>query len=512
MKPKIKYLRGCIEIETNNDLGYINVLKKNKLVTRHPTISDRFFFFKNHIGSQMFIQYKQFFLKYWDVEQQVIDELEGFTDYTCSHEPIPIVDIPGVTLKDYQKKSVEYMLSNKKFCIFLGQGTGKTYITITALRSIIAKEGKKKILIVTPKKVIEQYKEDTDKYVDSDVTVINYESLHKIKGPFDIVCFDESHLLKNSSSNMNKHAVRLSADRTYLFTGSPQDKNKHEVLAQLRVLHSWLYPAKYKVNERYFVLDDYGNPIKEKPGTEIDEIITSCSYGDKTDSLLDLPLAHHHIVECTIKDKTFYDTLKNKSVAEVNGDKILVDSPAVLRLRLRQICNGYISFEKFDEDTQLIVPVMHRLENPKEEPFRNLVSNLDTSVIYTQFDYDIKEVSKILDSLGRTYVVVNGKTKEAAPLFKKFKDKEADFLVIQAKSGNAGLNFQHTNNMIFYSLPESFIVFDQCLHRIRRIGQELDCNYYYLITKGTVEVALHRSLKNKKSFSSKMFELYRKEE
>lgn len=512
----MRYLNGCIEVETNHIPGYVNVLKANELFTRHPVKRDVWYFFKNHIGVELFKDHYDFFMKYWDVSDEVIEELFEWSDYTDGHPKIPQHNLDSVVLKYYQQIAVDKMLSNDKYCIFLGQGTGKTIITLTYIKSIFEEEGPQKVLVVTPKKVIGQYSKEAKKYLKQEwipyIEFINYESLSKAKGPYEIICYDESHKLKNCSAQVNKKATALRAKRIYLFTGSPQDKYKHEILAQLKVLQPYLFPAKFKVYERYFFLDDYGNPIKDKKGTELDDIIVAMSYGDQTENLLELPKANHLVHKCKFKDKTIYDTLKKKQVVDIEGNVIMADNPAVLRIKLKEMCNGFLFFDYFDEVTCKQSRKMLELENPKLDTLRELVTSMDTGIIYTQFDYDIVTVSKLLNDLNISHVCVNGKTTDSDPLIESFKEGKVRFLVIQAISGNAGLDLQNTNNMIFYSLPDSYIIFEQCTYRIRRIGQTKECNYYYLITEGTVELAIHRALKNKKSFNNNMFELYRKED
>ncbi|MFA7030312.1 MAG: helicase-related protein, partial [Candidatus Cloacimonadaceae bacterium] len=90
----------------------------------------------------------------------------------------------------------------------------------------------------------------------------------------------------------------------------------------------------------------------------------------------------------------------------------------------------------------------------------------------------------------------------------EFKEGKVNYLVIQSKSGNAGLDLTVTNNVVFYTMPESYIVYHQCKSRIRRIGQEQECNYYHMICRDTVEERVYDSLKRKKSFSTRLFKIY----
>jgi SNF2 family DNA or RNA helicase len=152
------------------------------------------------------------------------------------------------------------------------------------------------------------------------------------------------------------------------------------------------------------------------------------------------------------------------------------------------------------------------VESPKIDKFRELIQTLPKAIIYYEFTSSLNQIEQVLKEEDKKYVVVNGKcnTKKSTLLIEKFKYHREIYLVIQCRSGNAGLDLTNTNNIIFYSLPESYIVFHQCKARIRRIGQLKDCNYYYLICEDSIEELIYSTLKRKKSFTDKVFQNYLK--
>ena len=123
----------------------------------------------------------------------------------------------------------------------------------------------------------------------------------------------------------------------------------------------------------------------------------------------------------------------------------------------------------------------------------------------------MQNLSNICDDLNLNYAIVDGSTskKNADSYIKGFKDGTISFLIMQSKSGNAGLDLTCTNNVIFYALPESYIVFKQCKGRIRRPGQTKVCNYYYFICEDSLEKDMIQSLKKKKSFTTRVFKIYK---
>lgn len=94
-------------------------------------------------------------------------------------------------LRNYQieiSKIANQQLSKRGWTyLAMEMRTGKT---LTALN--IAKNYSK-ILFVTKKKAIPSIQNDIEKIGVENIDVINYESLHKIKGSFDLYILDESH-------------------------------------------------------------------------------------------------------------------------------------------------------------------------------------------------------------------------------------------------------------------------------------------------------------------------------
>jgi len=415
----------------------------------------------------------------------------------------------GITLKDHQDIAVKIMLDNNKFGFFLGTGTGKTLIAITW---ILNKDLTKPILIVTPKKVIGQYKKECAKYLPKEkldlITVTNFEQLHlHFDTAWNSIIIDESHKAKSHTSDANFNLRALvkngPAEHVYLFTGTPQDKSRHDILPQLAILDEKYMPSKSKMYERYFRLDEYYKPKLELTEfkKELTEIISEITWGMETEQAIELTAENNYKVMCP-HPKQVYDRLRDKNIVKIGSDEIVADNEAILKMKLRQICSGHI--KTTEEKPYRVI----KLPNYKNQPFKELIQTLPSAIIYTEFDEDIIEVTKVLDELAYSYVVVNGKTKNSDPLIDKFKDGNVNYLVIQSKSGNAGLDLTVTNNVVFYTMPESYIVYHQCKSRIRRIGQEQECNYYHMICRDTVEERVFDSLKRKKSFSTRLFKIY----
>jgi len=425
-------------------------------------------------------------------------------------EKCKLVVPTGITLKEHQDVAVHKMMQYYKYGFFLGTGTGKTLIAITWLLS----KQPESCLIVTPQKVIGQYRAELDKYIPGNSYVItNYEQLSKFKDQkFEALILDESHRVKNYSSNMNEYCreIAKNAEYVYLFTGTPQDKSRHDILAQLAILDERVMPGKTHTLERYFTFNDYFQPDKEKKefSEELTAIINCYTWGKKTEDVVDLTKENNIIIKCPHPTE-WYDELKNKRIVldSTSNTYCVADNKGVLRIRLREICTGILTTQD-DKYVQSILEV----ESPKINKFRELIQTLPKAIIYYEFTSSLNQIEQVLKEEGKKYVIVNGKcnTKKSTILIERFKYYREIYLVIQCRSGNAGLDLTNTNNIIFYSLPESYIVFHQCKSRIRRIGQLKECNYYYLICENSIEELIYSTLKRKKSFTDKVFQNYLK--
>ena len=447
-------------------------------------------------------------------DKVVLDKIRYFTQaptraitdqYTTIVEPDPI----NKPLMEHQIEAVTRMITYPKYGFFLGTGTGKTLIAISFLMTM----NLTKALIITPKKVIKQYKKELDKYIPNNQCVVtNYEQVSNyINENFDVLILDESHKAKNYTSSISTNIKQISkkTPNVYLFTGTPQDKQRHEIFSQLYLLYDHFMPGKTRFWNRYFNLNDYYKPKSEKSNFshELTEMIESISWGKETDDVVDLSACPENdiIIDCPRPDPLYYQLGEDKVLEFPDGSAVVADGKAILKIKHREMCCGFVRVQRgTQKGTRIIF-------NPKDQPARKFLPTIDRAIIYTEFKRDMINLSKICDDLKLNYAIVDGSTskKKADCFIEGFKDGTIRFLIMQSKSGNAGLDLTCTNHVIFYALPESYIVFKQCKGRIRRPGQTKVCNYYYFVCKDSVEQDMMQSLKRKKSFTTRVFKIYK---
>lgn len=156
---------------------------------------------------------------------------------------LKLIKTNGITLRDYQidiAYEAAYKLSSLRICYLAMQmRTGKT-LTALACASVIYKRNSN-VLFVTKKKAIGSIESDAKLLVyEFDLTIINYESLHKIpRKQYDLVICDEAHSCFLGSTLINGHKIKDikvgSFQKSFNFA-----KNKYEEKKVLNVFKNEL--------------------------------------------------------------------------------------------------------------------------------------------------------------------------------------------------------------------------------------------------------------------------------
>ena len=142
-------------------------------------------------------------------------------------------------LRDYQEeiKSRAVNIVKKHRFVYLAMQvrTGKT---LTSLG--IAKEmGAKRVLFITKKKAISSIKSDYNMLKPNfSLDLINYESLHKIEGSFDLIILDEAHNMKaypkpTKGAKQVKIIIKKNDPLVILLSGTPTPESPSEMYHQV---------------------------------------------------------------------------------------------------------------------------------------------------------------------------------------------------------------------------------------------------------------------------------------
>ena len=165
--------------------------------------------------------------------------------------------------------------------------------------------------------------------------------------------------------------------------------------------------------------------------------------------------------------------------------ELIGDTSLTRRLYARQLCGLY---------------------NPNRyKAFRELVeSTEDRLIVFYNFTEEMERMKGIVKAMTRPISIQSGEVKDLGAY--NFHSNSVTF--IQYQAGARGGNFQKANKIIYFSLPESWELWEQSQKRIHRMGQERPCFYYWMICPGTVEESIYSTLQQRKNYNDELFRKY----
>ena len=275
----------------------------------------------------------------------------------------------NLSLRPYQELAADFLYERDRAMILAPVGAGKTAITLTAMRDMLAAGVVQRFLVIAPKRVAESVwpvevkiwaptlamtvavgtPTQRVKALQANVQVVvtTYDNLQWLAEQplqFDGVVFDELTRLKNPSGKRFKALAKvLDAMRIrWGLTGSFTSNGLEDVFGQCKVIdQSLLGRSKGAFLQEYFhcINRDFGEwtPAKGaleqvmeriKPATFV---LDAGEYKDK------LPPLHTVVLTCDLGDRTPYEAMKKQFVAEFPTATAVALNAGVVTGKLQQM-------------------------------------------------------------------------------------------------------------------------------------------------------------------------------
>jgi len=134
------------------------------------------------------------------------------------------------------------------------------------------------------------------------------------------------------------------------------------------------------------------------------------------------------------------------------------------------------------------------------EAVRQLIKITPKLIIFYNFNYELDLLRDMSIKLNIPFTEWNGHNHDPIP------DTDNWIYLVQYTAGAEGWNCVVTNNILFYSQNYSYKIMTQSAGRIDRMNTPFKELYYkYLISNSPIDMAIMKSLNNKKTFNESGF-------
>lgn len=400
-----------------------------------------------------------------------------------------------MNLRDYQirlSNDVESLLERKKIAVLAMEvRTGKTLTALNACKNY------KSVIFITKLKAIESVQKDYNNFgFRFDLTVINRESLHKIKrNDFDVVIIDEVHGYSSypKPSTYFKEVKKSFGHLPMIMlsgTLTPESYSQFYHIFQLSNYSPFKqYTNFYKwandfvdITEKqlgYAKVKDYSKARKKDFWHLIRHYILTFTQAEAgfTTNVNEMTL------EVEMKPITYQIIQKLKKdniVRNKNNDIILADTGVKLQQKIHQLCSGTVKFEdgtsRTIDDTKARY-ISERFNGYKIAIFYNFVQELEMlkSVIGQNLTTDLNEFNTT--------------------------DK---WIALQIVSGREGISLAKAEYVVMLNIQFSAVSYFQSRDRMTTMDRK-ENTIFWLFSKGGIEEKIYQTVKQKKDFTKSIF-------
>jgi superfamily II DNA or RNA helicase len=445
----------------------------------------------------------------------------------------------GYTLRPYQKHILEDLKDLDAVALYMATGTGKTVTAIEKYKQ----QPTHRLLVICPQSVITQWEEtirfqapelsvmpfkkswsakEKDEFIrdnwrNYDVIIINFDIIHKmvylpkIVSQTWTIIVDEMHRIRNWGTTRNrvkvtKAVVELGPKTPYKIglTATPTQGNYGgyiDYYPQLLFLGYTKLDFKTFCDQHIIYKDEF-YPTSPYPIKKIIRYVNIDKIENTLKSMarryvpnyLDFTPQHNEI---------FVDKTKSysKVLREFAYKDITLNNTMRKRIALKTLTTGSIYGQDLVNNHYTYEDNTHKLEW-----LEDFLTDTDEIVsIFYQYNVELDSLVKLLNKLGKRTIIINGKTKDK---YLEIKRDDYDVIIGQFQAMSEGLDGMHlkTHISIFFSMPESSLLYKQAIGRIDRIGQTKVPMYYYLIMKDTIDEVIMKLIKEKVEFSEQTLE------
>lgn len=398
-------------------------------------------------------------------------------------------------LTQQQIEMLERFKRLKVGALFSQMGTGKTRVAI----ELVNYNSPDFLLYICPFSCKDNIEKELQKWgVSCPYQIVGYETLSAsdktymqvraelAKHEKNFIIADESIFIKNGRTKRNRRCMDLRSlcKWALVLNGTPIVNNERDIYNQMEFLSHDIFKMRYgQFMETFFVdhcirkrgthknVDLHFYTFYEPNRPAFSKIIAPYIY------MADLIFQHEvseHYCWCQIDTEKYYETKE-------------------------RILSRYI-----DYDTDSIIALFTALASVAAEDKKKNQKVIDyitgkKCIVYGSRKEEIRQIAAGCDCF-----VIDGETKaeDRKRIIEEFTACEDKPLILSFGVGAYSLNLQTANEIVYSSLTFNFGQFEQSQFRIKRLGQESDIEYTYILPDCGISREMIGNLEGKESLDA----------
>ncbi len=445
--------------------------------------------------------------------------------------PAPLQNLLKVPLYPYQLRGALFLACRGRCVLGDDMGLGKTVQTLAAVELLARERGVERVLVVAPASVKYQWETEIRKFADRPVQVIdgttsarraqygqatffrlvNYEAVLRDLDYLntwkpDVIVLDEAQRIKNWEAKTSRAVKKLHSKYALVLTGTPLENKLEELYSIVQFVDDRRLGPAFQFLHDHRVEDDKGtlqgyrnlDKLREKLAPILlrrtrAEVLTQLP--SRTDNTVYVEMSDAQRGPYHEQQTTLARLVSKKYLTETDRRRILC-----CLANLRMICDSTFLFDK---ETHV---------SPKLDELAELLRDLFASgphkaVIFSQWEMMLRETAALLERLNIGHTILHGGIpgKNRRALLERFRDDPECRVFLSTDAGGTGLNLQTADTVVNLEVPWNPAVLEQRVARVHRMGQHRPVQVFHLVTRGSIEERVLRTVEHKRSLFEGVF-------
>jgi superfamily II DNA or RNA helicase len=441
------------------------------------------------------------------------------------------LDLLKVPLYPYQTRGALFAAYRGRCILGDDMGLGKTVQTMAAVELLARERGIERILVVAPSSVKYQWETEIRKFTDRPVQVIegghkarraqyaqpafyrliNYELVLRDLDELnawqpDLIVLDEAQRIKNWEAKTSRAVKKLQSRYALVLTGTPLENKLEELYSIVQFVDDRRLGPAFQFLHEHRVVDDKGKLLGyrnlDKIREKLEPILLRRTRAEvlsqlpeRTDNTVFVEMTDAQRGPYAEQQYTLARLVNKKFLTEIDRRRIMC-----CITNMRMLCNSTFLYDK---QTNV---------SPKLEEFAELMRELVLEgphklVVFSQWELMVRKAGEVLERLDIGYTTLHGGVpgKQRRGLLERFREDPHCRVFLSTDAGGTGLNLQAADTVVNLEVPWNPAVLEQRIGRVHRMGQHRPVQVIHLVTRGTIEERVLKTLELKRSLFEGVF-------